>query len=225
MSEAQVAHVHLPDGILSIEWVAVYWLIALSILGIIILHFRRSKKALDVRVLAYAGAATALAFVVFQAEVPILGGVHLNFTPMLGILAGPVIGSVSALIINILSSSLGHGGWGPIGLNFLINIVEIAIGFAVFAVIFRRLHVNIFASALVATLTALTISNILMIGALFTSGVQGAVGSEYSAVNLYLIAGVNEIVAIIESAITAFLLSFILKVKPELVGGVKVEKS
>jgi len=219
-----MAHIHLPDGVLPITWVAFYWLISIALLGIVAFYFRRTGKSIEVKTLSIAGAATALAFVIFQVEVPILGGIHLNFTPMLGILVGPIIGSVSAIIINILSAAVGHGGWGPIGLNFLINLVEIVVAFSIFVFLFRRRRVSPFMAALVATLIALTVSNVLMVGAITVSGIQGVEGVE-ELQNLFLLALINEVAAVVESIVTGFLVAFLAKVKPELLGGSKIEES
>jgi len=218
-----MAHIHLPDGVLPITWVAFYWLISIALLGIVAFYFRRTGKSIEVKTLSVAGAATALAFVIFQVEVPILGGIHLNFTPMLGILVGPIIGSVSAIIINILSSAVGHGGWGPIGLNFLLNLVEIVFAFSVFLFLFRRRRVSPFLAALVATLIALTVSNVLMVSALTISGIQGVEGVE-ELQGLFLLASINEVAAVVESIVTGFLIGFLVKIKPELLGGGKIER-
>jgi hypothetical protein len=60
---------------------------------------------------------TWLSFAIFQVNIPFAGGVHMNLTPLIGILAGPSIGSLIVLIVNILSAAIGHGGWGLIGAN------------------------------------------------------------------------------------------------------------
>ncbi len=226
-----MAHIHLPDGVLPIEWVIIYWVASLSIIACITLYFRRTKRRIDIKVLSIAGAATAVAFVAFQVEIPLFGGIHLNFTPMLGILVGPLIGSASSLIINLLSSALGHGGWGPIGLNFLVNLTEIFLASACFRLLSRRFKKSLPAIAFAAALIALTASNALMVGMLSTSGIQGVNGHleetgvegdalEHGALleNLLLLAAINEVAAIIESVVTGFLVAYILRVKPDLIG-------
>lgn len=226
-----MAHIHLPDGVLPIEWVIIYWVASLSIIACITLYFRRTKRRVDIKVLSIAGAATAVAFVAFQVEIPLFGGIHLNFTPMLGILVGPLIGSASSLIINLLSSALGHGGWGPIGLNFLVNLTEIFLASACFRLLSRRFKKSLPAIAFAAALIALTASNALMVGMLSTSGIQGVNGHleetgvegdalEHGALleNLLLLAAINEVAAIIESVVTGFLVAYILRVKPDLIG-------
>ncbi len=212
-----MAHIHLPDGVLPIEWVAAYWAISAALLGIVLLYFRRSSSV-QVGSLALAGAATALAFVLFQIEVPVLGGIHLNLTPFLGIVLGPAMGAISAIIVNILGAAVGHGGWGPIGLNFIINLIEIVAAFAVFRLVYRRWG-NPFAVAFMATLIALSLSNAFMVGSLTASGIQGVEEDGLEVTGLSLIAIVNEAAAVIESIVTGFLVAFLAKVKPGLIGG------
>ncbi len=212
-----MAHIHLPDGVLPIEWVAAYWAISVALLGIVLLYFRRSSSV-QVGSLALAGAATALAFVLFQIEVPVLGGIHLNLTPFLGIVLGPAMGAISAIIVNILGAAVGHGGWGPIGLNFIINLIEIVAAFAVFRLVYRRWG-NPFAVAFMATLIALSLSNAFMVGSLTASGIQGVEEDGLEVTGLSLIAIVNEAAAVIESIVTGFLVAFLAKVKPGLIGG------
>ncbi len=212
-----MAHIHLPDGVLPIEWVAVYWAVSIVLLGAVLLYFRRANSV-QVGSLALAGAATALAFVLFQIEVPVLGGIHLNLTPFLGIVLGPAMGAISAIIVNILGAAVGHGGWGPIGLNFIINLIEIVAAFAVFRLAYRRLR-NPFAVAFMATLIALSLSNAFMVGSLTVSGIQGVEEDGLGVTGLSLIATVNEAAAVIESMVTGFLVAFLSKVRPGLIGG------
>ncbi len=214
-----LAHIHLPDGILAIQWVALYWAISLVILGAISLYYNRSGKSLAVSSLTIAGAATALTFVIFQVEIPLFGGVHMNFTPMLGILVGPIIGAFSAMMINILSAALGHGGWGPIGLNFLLNVVEVVVGFALFFLL-RRRGLSPMVSAGASTFSALTLSNALMVTSLSFTGIQGVGGTaEELALRFSLLAIGNEVMALVEGVVTALLVNFLWRVKPDLLGG------
>jgi cobalt/nickel transport system permease protein len=216
-----LAHIHLPDGVLALQWVVLYWTISLAILGVIAFYFNRSGKNLAVSSLAVAGAATALTFVIFQVEIPLFGGVHLNFTPMLGILVGPIIGAFSVMIINVLSAALGHGGWGPIGLNYILNFVEIIIGFLLFLLL-RRRGKSPMLSAGVSAFVALTASNALMITLLSITGIQGVEGTaEELALRFSLLAVGNEVMAVLEAIITGFLVNFLWRLKPDLLGGEK----
>ena len=117
-----MAHIHLPDGSFTLFWVLVWWICALALIGAAIRLARRG--GLDSRKITVAAFVTAAAFAVFQLEVPLFGGVHLNLTPLIGILVGPVLGSLVVFIVNILSAATGHGGWGLIGANILVNFSD-----------------------------------------------------------------------------------------------------
>lgn len=198
-------------------------MISLALLGVVAFHFNRSSKYLAMSSLSVAGAATALTFVIFQVEIPIFGGVHLNFTPMLGILVGPVIGVFSAMIINILSASLGHGGWGPVGLNYLLNFVEIVLAFSIFYAM-RNRGSRPFTSASISTFLALTASNALMIVLLSLTGIQGVEGEAGElALRFSVLAAANEVMAVVEAIITGFLANFLWRLRPDLLGGKKHE--
>jgi len=216
-----MAHIHLPDGMLAIQWVALYWVISIILLGAVGFYFNRSGRRMAIGALSVAGAATALTFVIFQVEIPLFGGVHLNFTPMLGILVGPVIGVFSAMIINVLSASLGHGGWGPIGLNYLLNCVEVVLAFSIFYLL-RRRGSSPAPSAALATFVALTSSNALMIASLSITGIQGVGGSaEELVLRFSVLAAANEVMAVVEAIVTGFLVTFLWRLKPDLLGGKK----
>jgi cobalt/nickel transport system permease protein len=119
-----VAHIHLPDGSFTLSWVLFWWLCALVLLGAALLRARVSR--LGSREIAVAAFLTVAAFVAFLLEIPLFGGVHLNLTPLIGILAGPVLGTLVVLVTNILSAAIGHGGWGLIGANVLVNVSEVS---------------------------------------------------------------------------------------------------
>jgi cobalt/nickel transport system permease protein len=58
----------------------------------------------------------AASFAVFQINIPFAGGVHMNLTPLIGILTGPAIGSLVVLVVNIFSALVGHEDGGLLGL-------------------------------------------------------------------------------------------------------------
>ncbi|MGZ4908068.1 MAG: energy-coupling factor ABC transporter permease, partial [Halobacteriota archaeon] len=108
-----MAHIHLPDGVFPIQWVVFWWLLALALLFAALVVTRRHAIALQR--LAVAGMLAAASFAIFQINIPYAGGVHMNLTPLIGILAGPGLGSLIVFIVNVLSAAVGHGGWGLIG--------------------------------------------------------------------------------------------------------------
>jgi cobalt/nickel transport system permease protein len=219
-----MAHIHLPDGAFSIVWVITWFAASLTLIGVLIWRYRRSSNV-SISKLSTASILTALAFAIFQIEIPLFGGVHLNLTPLLGILLGPVLGCSAALIVNIFSAALGHGGWSMIGANFLINSVEVVVGYYLF-IAFSRLIKSRFAQAGITTVLALTAGNFVMVGVIVISGIQGSALTSFEiAENLIPLVIINFALAVVEGIVTAFAVAYAARIKPELlqvkpVGGV-----
>jgi cobalt/nickel transport system permease protein len=210
-----MAHIHLEDGSFSLFWVIVWWAVALVIIGTALVILRTKGKT-DNRRITLAAFCTAAAFVLFQVDIPIAGGVHISLTPLIGILTGPVIGSLIVFIINIFSAAIGHGGWGMIGANTLVNFSEVVVAYAIWRGQ-KSFLPNLFFRAGAATFCGLVIGNIVMIGIILFSGVQGVNQSPQQILTgLSLIAAFNLGMAVVEALITGLVISFIGKMRPDL---------
>jgi cobalt/nickel transport system permease protein len=215
-----MAHIHLEDGSFTIFWVAAWWLIAILAIGLCLYYLRRYKK-IDNRLITLAGLCTAASFALFQINIPIAGGVHMNLTPLIGILTGPAIGSLIVLIVNIFSAAIGHGGWGLVGANCLVNITEAATAYFLFKWL-GKLKIDTFSRAGISTLIGLFFGNVAMIAIILISGVQGVNQSTWDIfMGLSIIAGINMIVAVIEAVLTGYVVSYIQKVRPDILGEAK----
>jgi cobalt/nickel transport system permease protein len=215
-----MAHIHLEDGSFTIFWAVAWWLIAILAIGICLYWLRRFKK-IDNRLITLAGLCTAASFALFQINIPIAGGVHMNLTPLIGILTGPAIGSLIVLIVNIFSAAIGHGGWGLIGANTLVNITEVTCAYFLFMWL-GKLRLDTFSRAGIATLLGLFAGNVAMIAIILISGVQGVNQSTWDIfTGLSIIAGINMIVAVIEAVITGYVVAYIQRVRPDILGEAK----
>jgi cobalt/nickel transport system permease protein len=213
-----LAHIHLEDGSFTLFWGALWWVIALVVIAAALVWVRSVKKT-DNRKITLAAFCTAAAFAISQVSIPLFGGVHLNLTPLIGILTGPVLGSLIVLIINILSAAIGHGGWGLVGANLLVNVTEVLVAYGSWNVL-KRLFPGTFTRAGIATLTGLFCGNLAMIAIILVSGVQGVTQtSSQMLAGLTLIAGVNMGVAVIEAFITGIIIAAIIKARPDLLEG------
>ena len=210
-----MAHIHLPDGVLPIQWVLFWWLLALALLVVALVATRR--RTIAIQRLAIAGMLAAVSFAVFQINIPFAGGVHMNLTPLIGILVGPGIGSLVIFIVNLLSAAVGHGGWGLVGANTIVNMSEIAVAFYVFRMTRGRLEM--FTRGAVAAISGLLVGNVVFLVVLVVSGIQGI---ELHGISLlpYLIQIVilNLIVAVVEAVVTGFVVEYLSKVRPDLLG-------
>jgi cobalt/nickel transport system permease protein len=197
--------------------VIVWWALALIIIGAA-LFFLHMKKP-DPRRITIAAFCTAAAFALFQVDIPIAGGVHINLTPLIGILTGPVIGALIVLIINILSAAIGHGGWGLIGANMLVNFSEVVVAYVIWKGL-KKMVPDLFSRAGIATLGGLLCGNVVMIAIILISGIQGVNQSPGQVLaGLSLIAAINMGVAVIEAIMTGLVVTHIGRMRPDLLEG------
>jgi cobalt/nickel transport system permease protein len=213
-----MAHIHLQDGSFSLFWVIIWWACALIVIGIA-LYILRAKKKPDSRTITIAAFLTAASFALFQVSLPIFGGVHMNLTPLIGILAGPIIGSLIVFIVNILTAAIGHGGWGLIGANVLVNFSEVLVAYFAWQGM-RRVTKSLFVRAGTATFAGLLCGNVVMIAIILVSGIQGTTQStQMTLIGLSYLAVVNLGVGAIEAVITGMVAAYIGKARPDLLGG------
>jgi cobalt/nickel transport system permease protein len=210
-----MAHIHLPDGAFSIQWIITWWVIAIIILGLCLYWLKKIKK-IDNRTITLAAMLTAASFAIFQVNIPLFGGVHMNLTPLIGILAGPAIGGIVVLIVNILSAAIGHGGWGLIGANIIVNMTEVTVAYSIYKAL-GKINLDTFSKAGIGTIIGLLFGSIVMILIILISGIQGVHQDVQATLyGLSLLAAVNMGVAIIEAVITGYLVSYIMRVRPDM---------
>jgi cobalt/nickel transport system permease protein len=213
-----MAHIHLPDGTFSIKWIIIWWIIAFIILGLCLYWLKKVKK-IDNKKITMAAMLTAASFAIFQVSIPLFGGVHMNLTPLIGILTGPAVGGIIVLIVNILTAATGHGGWSIIGANILVNMTEVTVSYGVYKGL-GKMDLDTFSKAGIGTMIGLLFGNIVMILIILISGIQGVNQDVTSTLSgLSFIAAVNMGVAIIESVITGYVVSYIQRVRPDMLRG------
>ena len=211
-----MAHIHLEDGSFTLFWVIVWWAVALALIATALIFLRRQGKVNNRRI-TIAAFCVAAAFVLSQVELPIPGGVvHVSLTPLIGILTGPVIGLFIVFITNILSAAVGHGGWGMIGANTLVNLSEVLVAYGIWRGL-KPFIGNVFFRAGAATLCGLILGNFVMMGIIVLSGIQGVSQTPGQIITgLFLIAAVNTAFAVIEALITGLVVSYIGTMRPDL---------
>ncbi len=216
-----MAHIHLEDGTFTIVWVIIWWAVAIVLISLCLLWLRRVRR-IDNRTITMASLCTAAAFAIFQVEIPVplplFGGIHLNFTPLIGILAGPVMGGIIVLIANIFSAAIGHGGWGLVGANCIVNMSEVFVTYVVYKAL-GRVNLDAFSRAGIGTILGLFAGNLAMIAIIIISGIQGVNISAVDLLNsLVIIAAVNMLVAVIEAFVTGYIVSYLERVRPDMLG-------
>jgi cobalt/nickel transport system permease protein len=106
-----------------------------------------------------------------------------------------------------------------IGANTLVNISEVLVAFSLFSLL-GKITKSPFARAAIATFGGLVCGNIVMVGIIIISGVQGVTQSPAQILaGLSLVVAINFAVAVLEAIITGFVVTFIQKVRPDILGG------
>ena len=166
-----MSHIHIPDGVLPWWLVVLGWLLAIA--GVALATRQARLRQLHRRV-PLVGAVAALMLVGMSSEiVPI--AYHINLTVVAGILLGPWLSIVTALVVNAFLGLIGHGGVTVIGLNTVVIAVEMVLGWLLFGLL-RRLFGRQRASwaAGVATLGSLALSTALLVGIVAIGGPAAA---------------------------------------------------
>jgi len=211
-----MAHIHLGEGSFPL-WALALWT-ALGIGLIALVTYRIRKKGVDPSRIALAGIAAAASFAVFQLNVPVWGGIHMNFTALVGILAGPLLGTIIALVVNVFSAALGHGAIGLLGANTLVNATEVIGAYYGFRWL-RSADWDTFPAAASGATAGLAAGAILMAVIIVVSGVNNsALPRTDLAIAVAGMAGLNFGVAVIEGLLTGFIVRFLAAIRPDLIG-------
>jgi cobalt/nickel transport system permease protein len=223
-----MAHIHLEDGAFTLFWVVVWSLLAAGIISAALL--RNGGNKIPTRKLAIAAMCVAVGFAIFQVEIPVFGGVHINLTPLMGILLGPSLGTLSVLVINIFSAAIGHGGWGMIGANTIVNVVEVVLGYYMYKLLRSGLRLGRFPSGFGAAAIALTISAFVVVGIVGVSELQDSAQTrDQTFNNMLVLAAANIVTGLVEGVVTGYMVTFIGRVRPDLLeeseGGGRQEKT
>ena len=103
-----------------------------------------------------------------------------------------------------------------IGANLIINVIEVVVAYTVFQVL-KKIVSGPFARGAIATLVSLSCGNLTMIVIILVSGIQGVTQTPSQVLaGLSLLAGVNMGVAIIEAIITGMIITYIIRVRPDM---------
>jgi len=211
-----MAHIHLGEGTFPPVALAAWTALGVALVGAVVHRIRRN--GVDTHHVALAGVGAAASFAIFQLNVPVWGGIHVNLTGLVGILAGPLLGTLVALVVNLFSAALGHGAVGLLGANVLVNATEAIVAFYAFRQLLR-MDWNAFPAGASAATLGLSAGSVLMGAIIVVSGVNGsALGRADLAVAVGGLVGLNLGVAVVEGLLTGFVVQFLASVRPDLLG-------
>jgi cobalt/nickel transport system permease protein len=205
---------HIPDGFLSNRIAIAFD--ALSGAGVF-LSARRMKLEASARIVPMMGVLAAFVFAAQMLNFPVLGGTsgHLVGGALLAILLGPVPGALTmATVIIAQALFLQDGGLIALGANiFNIGAITTFSGYAIFRLLWRsassgrRLAFAAFAAGWVSMMLSAAACAIEL-------ALSGAIPLR---VGLPAMVGYHAVIGIAEGGLTAGVLAFLAKVRPDLI--------
>ncbi len=223
-----MTHMHIPDGILPV-WL---WVSGFLIMACLLAFSLYRLRGMDMKKkIPLLGVLSAVMLVAMSLEIiPI--AYHLNLSVVTGILLGPSLGFVAAVIVNLMLAFLGHGGITVIGLNTILLGAEAMLGHTFFYFFSKRL--STYWRAALATVLALFLVSLLLITIVGIShvdpqsyrheqvheieperGHDAAVPASLTTFAV-IVLSLGVIGWIIEGAITGAVIRFISQVRPDL---------
>ena len=148
---------HLPDGIISFEQAAIYWIITLVIISIFLYKFSKDENK-EKRIISIA-LFSVFTMVVTSVSVPSPLGVPIHFflIPMIAIILGPLSSTIVSFVTLLMQALiLNMGGITTLGANFLVMGFILSIATYGFYRVFSYLNekVAIFASTIIGIMFA-----------------------------------------------------------------------
>jgi cobalamin biosynthesis protein CbiM len=216
-----MVEMHVPDGFIDAPVSLAAGAVAVA--GVAV-SLRGARRELDDRTAPLAGLTAAFVFAAQMLNFPVASGTsgHLLGGALAAILVGPYAGVLCVSVVLLLQALLfADGGLTALGVNItLMALVTVPVGYGLFRLLVRVLPRTrpvasgaAFAAALVSVpASALAFTLIYAVGG--TTAVP--IGTVATAM-----LGVHGLIGIGEAVITAFAVSSVLAVRPDLVHGVR----
>jgi len=213
---------HIPDGLIDPVQIIIFWIASIAIIGI---GFKKMGKIFEEedseKLIPYIGVLAATIFAFQFVNYPVPGGTsgHLVGGTLVGVILGPWAAVIVLFMILIVQSLFGDGGITAIGINtFNMGVIGGIVGFYLVKLIVKALNSTSLQKEMKVTVATGIGSYIAIVLAAFIAGVQiglsGAIPLEVAIpamVYWHLIIGIGE------GIISALIISFIYKVKPDLI--------
>ncbi|GAB4316764.1 MAG: energy-coupling factor ABC transporter permease [Methanobacteriaceae archaeon] len=205
---------HLMDGIIPLWQAAIYWII--SIISISIYLIKLSKFEDKDRKVVYTAIFTAAAIAASSISIPSPIGVSMHFflIPLVAIILGPLSGiAVAFLCLIVQFFLLGMGGATVLGANTVTIGVALSLSTYIFYKLISELDTRV--GVFGGTFMGIIMATIVQVLILLWAGVANLEMLMLTLIPFYMF------IAFIEGIANIFIVSFISKVKPDLL---KLEK-
>jgi cobalt/nickel transport system permease protein len=111
-----------------------------------------------------------------------------------------------------------------IGANLMVNLIEVMVAYTLFRIL-KKVFSGAFARGGIATFTSLLCGNLAMIIIILVSEIQGVTQTKAQILaGLSLLAGINMGVAIIEAVITGMIITYMVRVRPDMLESERSKK-
>jgi len=213
---------HISDGVLSAPVLAVGWIITAVFIAIAI--WWSKKKGIEVEVIPKLSVMTAVFFVVCLVHIPI-GPTCVHFIAagllgiILGILAFPAI--FIGLVLQVFLFQFG--GITTLGINTMNVGIPALFAYVLFNEGYKSGILSSKKEVSAGVFGALASGLAVFLIAVFTAGALIASGEQFTGVAVTLVVA-HIPVMIIEAIVVGFIVAFLVRVKPELIGSLGGEK-
>ncbi len=213
---------HIPDGLLDPFTLIILWIITLSVM---VLGFFKISKTFEEedseKLIPYIGVIAAVIFAFQFVNYPIPGGTsgHLVGGTLVAVILGPWAAVIVLFMVLLVQSLFGDGGITAIGANsFNMGIIGGILGFYFVKIIMMGLNKTKLGKEIKVTIATAIGSYIAIVLASFIAaieiGISGAIPMEIAIITMvywHLLIGIGEAV------ISALIIYYIYKTKPDLI--------
>ncbi len=213
---------HIPDGLLSLPIILTLWIIAAAV---IILGFFKMGKVFEKedsdRLIPYIGVLGAVIFAFQFVNYPVPGGTsgHLVGGTVIAVILGPWASVILILMILIIQSLFGDGGITAIGPNtFNMGVIGGILGFYIVKLLIIALNKTNLGKEIKTTIATGIGSYIAIVFAAFVCGIEIGLSGEIPIdISIAAMTFWHLIIGIGEGIISALIVLFIYKAKPDLI--------
>jgi cobalt/nickel transport system permease protein len=213
---------HIPDGLLSITMIILLWVVSVAVM--IFGYFRMNKifETEDTdKLIPYVGVLAAVIFAFQFVNYPVPGGTsgHLVGGTLVAVILGPWASVIILFLVLVIQSLFGDGGITALGANtFNMGIIGGIIGFYIVSLFVRIFNKTKLQKEIKITISTAIGAYISIVLAAFIAGLEIGISSDVpmqvivpTMIFWHLLIGIGEAV------ISALIVYYIYKVKPELI--------
>ncbi|MHA1488082.1 MAG: energy-coupling factor ABC transporter permease [Promethearchaeota archaeon] len=218
---------HIPDGVLDPITLIILWIISITVMVLGFFKMGRTFEEEDSeKLIPYIGVIAAVIFAFQFVNYPVPGGTsgHLVGGTLVAVILGPWAAVIVLFLVLVVQSLFGDGGITALGANaFNMGIIGGIVGFYIVVFIVRILNKTKLSNEIKVTIATAIGSYIAIVLASFICGVEiGISGNIPIEIAVPAMVYWHLLIGIGEAIISALIVFYIYKVKPDLITTVKI---